>query len=255
MTTPGRFVWYDLMTTDLEGAKSFYAALLGWTYNDFEMGEAGPYPMIRTGDRDIGGMVAVEAAPGAASRWIAYVTVENVDAAASRAAAAGGAVRIPPSPIPNVGRFAELADPQGAVISAFVSSNPPMPDPAGPPPAGIVCWNELLTSDPAGAVAFYQSVFGWGHGTMDMGPAGVYHLFKRDGKDIAGMMQMPPEAAAPPLWMPYFLVADVDASFATALPLGAMPFVKPTDIPEVGRFAVLGDPTGASFALFKDVKA
>ena len=252
MTTPGRFVWYDLMTTDLEGAKSFYAALLGWTYNDFDMGEMGPYPMIRTGGLDIGGMVAVEAAPGPTSRWVAYVTVDDVDAAAVRAAAAGGTVRIPPTPIPNVGRFAELADPQGAVVSAFVSSNPPTPEPEGRVPNGAVCWNELLTTDPPGAVAFYQVVFGWGHGTMDMGPAGAYHLFKRDGKDVAGMMQMPPDAAAPPLWMPYFLVADVDGSFAKALSLGAMPFVKPADIPEVGRFAVLGDPTGASFALFKD---
>jgi predicted enzyme related to lactoylglutathione lyase len=255
MTAPGRFVWHDLMTTDLERSKSFYSGLLGFSYNDLDLGEMGTYPMIRTGDRDIGGMVAVEAAPGATSRWVAYVTVDDVDAAAARAAAAGGAVRIPPTPIPNVGRFAELADPQGAVISAFVSTNPDMPEPGGPPPLGIVCWNELLTTDPAAAVAFYQTVFGWGHGTMDMGPAGVYHLFKREDKDVAGMMQMPPDAAAPPLWMPYFLVADVDASFASALSLGAMPFVKPADIPEVGRFAVLGDPTGASFALFKDAKA
>ena len=252
MTTPGRFVWYDLMTTDLERSKAFYAGLLGWQYNDFDMGEMGPYPMIRTGDLDIGGMVALDPTKAPTSRWIAYVTVDDIDRAVERATAAGGTVRIPPTPIPNVGHFGELADPQGAVISAYVSSGAPTPETQGPPTLGSVCWNELLTTDPSGAVPFYSSVFDWGHGTMDMGGAGVYHLFKRDDKDVAGMMQMPPGAEAKPLWLPYFLVADVDASFATARSLGAMAFVQPRDIPQVGRFAVLGDPTGASFALFKD---
>jgi hypothetical protein len=254
MTAPGRFVWHDLMTTDLERSKSFYSGLLGFSYNELDLGGPQPYLVIRAGDRDIGGVNLVDPASGAGSCWIAHVTVDDIHAAAARATAQGGTVRIPPTPIPGIGHYCELADPQGAVISTYVSAKPDVPDPVGAPPVGIVCWNELLTTDPAGAVAFYQSVFGWGHGTMDMGPAGVYHLFKREDKDIAGMMQMPPDAAAPPLWMPYFLVANVDASFAKALSLGAMPFVKPADIPEVGRFAVLGDPTGASFALFKDAK-
>lgn len=254
MTTPGRFVWHDLMSTDVERAKAFYAGLLGWQYKVVDMGAMGPYPIILAGGREIGGMVTFDPAHGAPSHWIAYVTVDDIDAAMGRVTAGGGTVCVPPTAIPETGRFAVVTDPAGAAISPFVYAAP-RPDKPDDPAVGIVCWNELLTTDPAGAVPFYQSVFGWGHGTLEMGPAGVYHLFKRDDKDHAGMMQMPPEAAAPPMWLPYFLVADVDASFATALSTGAMAHVPPRDIPEVGRFAVLGDPTGASFALFKDLKA
>ena len=253
MASPGRFVWHDLMTTDVERAKSFYAALLGWRYEIADMGEMGEYPMIYAGECGLGGIVALDAAAGAPSHWIAYVTVEDVGAAAKRGEAAGGATCVPPTPIPNVGRFAVLTDPVGGAISPFVSGQGDQPEDSGPPPAGTVCWNELLTTDAARALPFYRAVFGWGHGTMDLGPAGTYHLLKRDGKDVAGVLELPAGALPRPIWVPYFVVADVDADFARATEMAASVRIPPQDIPGVGRFAMLADPTGAVFSLFRGI--
>ena len=251
MGTPGRFVWHDLMTTDIERAQAFYTELLGWRIEVMDMGEMGPYPMIYAGERGLGGMMAMPADAGAPSHWIAYVTADDVGAAAARGDASGGATCVPPTPIPNVGTFAVLTDPTGAAVSPFVSVHPDQPEDAGLPPAGTVCWNELLTTDAGAALPFYTAVFGWGHGTMDMGPAGTYHLFKRDGKDVAGMMELPAAALPRSLWVPYFAVADVDAEYARATAMGASTHVPPQSIPGVGRFAMLADPTGAVFSLFR----
>jgi hypothetical protein len=251
MGKPGRFVWHDLMTTDLERAQAFYTALFGWRIEVMDMGEMGPYSMIHAGERGLGGMMAMPPDAGAPSHWIAYVTVDDVGAAVARAEGAGGSTCMPPTPVPNVGTFAVLTDPAGAAISPFVPTSGDQPEEAGPPPAGTVCWNELLTTDAAAALRFYPAVFGWGHGTMDMGPAGTYHLFKRDGKDIAGMMELPAAELPRSLWVPYFAVADVDAEYARATAMGASTHVPPQSIPGVGRFAMLADPTGAVFSLFR----
>ena len=253
MGTPGRFVWHDLMTTDIERAQAFYTELFGWRIEVMDMGEMGPYPMIYAGEGGIGGMIAMPADAGAPSHWIAYVTADDVGEAAARGDASGGATCVPPTPVPNVGTFAVVTDPTGAAVSPFVSVHPDQPEEAGPPPAGTVCWNELLTTDAGRALPFYRSVFGWGHGTIDMGPAGTYHLLKRDGKDVAGMMELPPGAVPRPLWVPYFAVADVDAGFASATAMGAREHFAPQDIPGVGRYAMLADPTGAVFSLFRGI--
>jgi len=251
MGTPGRFVWHDLMTTDVERAKSFYAALLGWRYEIADMGEMGEYPMIHSGERGLGGIVALDAGAGVPSHWIAYVTVDDVDAAAGRGEAKGGTTCVPPTPIPNVGRFAVLADPTGAVVSPFVSASGQQPEDEGPPPAGTVCWNELLTTDAERSLPFYRAVFEWSHRTMDLGQAGTYHLFGRDGKDVAGMLELAAGALPRSLWVPYFVVADVDGDFARATGMGARVHIPPQDVPGVGRFAMLADPTGAVFSLFR----
>jgi len=120
----------------------------------------------------------------------------------------------------------------------------------GPTAVGTVAWNESLTTGPEGAHPFYQAVFGWSYDIMDLGSAGPYHVFKRAGAGVAGMLQVPPGAISRPQWVPYFAVADVNATFARALSLGAEPHVQPQDVSGVGRFATVGDQTGASFGLF-----
>jgi len=250
MATPGRFVWHDLMTTDVERAKGFYAELFAWRFADKDMGEMGSYTTIHVGERGIGGVVALDGVP---SHWISYVTVDDIDTAMGRVTAAGGRVCVPPTGIPDAGRFAVVEDPGGAVVSPFVFAGDAAPEDTSSPQAGTVCWNELLTTGPEVARPFYQGVFGWGHGAMDMGKAGSYHLFKRDGKDVAGMLALPAGAVSRPRWLPYFLTADVDATYARAVDVGAITdrHVAPQDVPGVGRFATLGDPTGAAFGLFQ----
>ena len=247
---PGRFVWHDLMTTDPARAVDFYGKLFGWTTTEMDMGPAGKYTMLHNGGEGVGGVVPLEPGGEHKPHWVCYVTVPNVDAAVERAGALGGSAVVPPMDIPEVGRFAVIADPAGAYISPFTA----LPGQESPPatyPVGQFCWYELLAPDPEGAARFYKEIFGWTHRTEDMGPYGSYYLLSRGDKDLAGMMQMPADATGPSQWLPYVRVADVDASAARVTELGGTLYVQPKDIPNVGRFAVCADPTGAAIALYK----
>jgi predicted enzyme related to lactoylglutathione lyase len=119
-----------------------------------------------------------------------------------------------------------------------------------PPAVGTFCWNELMTTDVEKAKTFYTKLFGWTTREMDMGPSGKYTIFINQGKDIGGCMKNPPEAGGvPPHWLSYVAVSDVDASAGEVVALGGTLIVPPTDIPHVGRFAIINDPTGAAIAV------
>jgi len=249
MASQGKFVWHDLMTTDRDKSVAFYTQLFGWTVTEIEMG-GWKYSMIKNRGQDIGGIVPEKNLPR--SHWMGYLSVDNVDAACDRMLSLGGKVGVPPTDIPNVGRFAVVTDPQGAWFSPFKpkAGQPEVPEPTGPAAPGSFTWDELLTSDPEAAAKFYQAVLGWTLAAFDM-PQGKYWIFKRGDKDAAGMMKSPSEAQHPPFWLPYVAAADVDATAAKAKQLGAQLFVEPRDIPGVGRMAVLGDPVGATIALWR----
>ena len=154
-----------------------------------------------------------------------------------------------PEDIPEVGRFALISDPQGAVVSAFA----PSPQGGGGLGEGVFVWDELHTSDPAAAKSFYGEVIGWTARDEDMGGM-TYTIFQnRAGTDVAGCMQLMEGMQAPPHWLVYIGTDDVDATTARAKELGATVFVEPADIPNVGRFSVLQDPAGAAFGLFKGI--
>jgi len=248
----GRFVWHDLMTTDPDASLAFYTQLFGWTTKQMDMGPAGMYTMWNAGGRDIGGMVPMDASAGHPPHWIAYATVPSVDAAVQRATALGGTSPFPGTDIPNVGRFAVIADPTGAHISPFTAlPGQEAPEQSGPPAPGTFCWDELLTADPEVAGAFYKDIFGWTVETMPMGDYGTYYLFKRGDVPVGGMMKMPDDAASPPNWLSYVAVTSADETARRVVELGGNIYVQPTDIPNVGRFAVAADPTGTTFAFLQ----
>ena len=116
---------------------------------------------------------------------------------------------------------------------------------------GALCWNELQSRDVEGSKSFYGDAFGWEAVTHSDGPM-PYTEFQVGGQSIAGMMDMPPgvPAEVPTFWMMYFAVDDADATVAKAQQLGAQVLMPAMDIP-VGRFAVLADPQGATFAVIK----
>ncbi len=118
------------------------------------------------------------------------------------------------------------------------------------PATGTFCWNELMTPDVDAAKSFYSQLFGWESKETDMGPQGTYTIYSAAGKDCAGMMKTPNEHV-PPTWLSYVTVEDVDASTSKAEGLGATVCVKPTDIPGMGRFSVIIDPTKAALGLFQ----
>jgi predicted enzyme related to lactoylglutathione lyase len=246
----GRFVWYELVATDKEAAKKFYAALLGWQWQDEDMGDLGVYPMAHTGETFHCGIISSQ--EGMPPRWVAYVSVPDVDEACALAEELGGAVMVPGTDIPNVGRFAALQDPGGAVIMPFQGNSASPAGEPDPAPAGSFCWHELLTPDPAGCVDFYCEIFGWTVEASEMPEMGTYWVFRRGDKMEGGMMSMPPEAGAPPHWLPYVAVDDVEASAAKVVELGGKVYCEPTVIPDMGRFAVACDDQGAVFALFQN---
>jgi uncharacterized protein len=246
---PGRFVWHDLMTTDKAAAVRFYTELFGWTTRDMNMGGGDPYTMIRAGERDIGGIVSLDKQHGVPSHILGYCSVPDVDVAARRAGELGGKVSVPATDIPGVGRFAIIEDPEGAHISPFKSSDE-TPEPAGPPKAGEFCWDELVCNDPAKLLGFYKEIFGWSTKSMDMGPMGTYYVLERGDKQAGGVIKKPMKEA-PTAWLHYVAVDSVDASTKKAEGLGAKVILPATDIPNIGRFSILADPQGATFALFK----
>lgn len=244
----GRFVWFDLMTTDVAAASKFYGSLLGWKTEEFDMGPAGKYQMIKAGTQGVGGFMQLDKKQPVPSHWIAYMSTDDVDKTTARAKELGAKVHMPPTDIPNVGRFSVVADAQGAVFSPFKSSQPDMPEPEIPA-VGTFCWSEAMTTDPAAAAKFYSDLFGYTVEEKDMGPMGTYRLLNRGARQTAGVMKKP-DASPVSMWLHYIAVADVDASTRNAKEIGAQVHMPPMDIPGIGRFSVLGDPTGATIALF-----
>lgn len=242
-----RFVWHDLMTPDVDTAVDFYCELLGWTVREVDRGQAGTYRMIVAGGADRGSFVPLEPGSSIAPHWIGYIGVRDVDAVAARVGEAGGDVPIPPADVPGVGRFAVIQDPAGAPV-ALISGVNPHREPAGTPPLGTFCWDELLTPDAEAVAGFYTTVFGWQHASEEMGEGWTYHLFKDGDDEVAGMIQMPSDAEGPPSWLPYLAVADADATARRVEELGGKIFVAPRTIPGVGRMTVTADPTGAMVA-------
>lgn len=244
----GKFVWFEHISNDPDAAGKFYAELLGWKSEGFPMGGQ-TYHMIQNGAEGIGGMRTAPA--GAPSHWMAYLSVPDVDASAASAQKAGAKVLMPPTDFPPVGRGAALADPQGAVFSIWHGAEGDRAD-VKPIAIGDWYWNELMTSDADAALKFYQGVFGYSQDSMDMGPMGTYYILNKDGVRRGGLMKSP-DPKAPTSWTPYVRVADCDAAAAKAKQLGATIYTPPTDIPNVGRFAIFADPTGAALGIIRGI--
>jgi len=243
----GKFVWFELMTNDVEKAKAFYSELFGWKIEGVDMGGF-TYHMAKNGENGVGGLMALQEKDKMPSSWMAYLSVPDVDAFAKKVTAAGGNVVVAPQDIHKVGRFAVVVDPQGAAFSLFKSAESDGADRTLG--SGDFIWNELWTSDPKAAVKFYTETFGYSVSEMDMGPMGTYYLLKTGETNRGGLMKSP-VPGVPPNWLPYIGVSDADATVDRAKRMGANVTAQPSDIPNVGRFAILTDPTGASIAVLQ----
>ena len=244
----GQFVWYELMTTDITAAATFYSGVIGYSAADAGM-PGMTYTILSIEGRPVSGLMPVAAAaPGAKPGWMGYVGVDDVDATAAEATGLGGVVCREPTDIPGVGRFAVLADPQGAPFIVFNSSSiaPERPAPNTP---GFAGWHELQASDWQSAFDFYAGLFGWSKAdAVDMGPMGLYQLFSAGHEPIGGMMtRIDPKA--PPSWRYYFNTDDVDAAAQRIADFGGEVVSGPHQVPG-GRWILHGlDPQRVSFAL------
>lgn len=244
---PGKFVWHDLLTDDPQGAQRFYAGVLGWTFEQTVHPRGGDYTLILRDGHYVGGMVRVEDPAGADySRWLPYLSVADVDAAARYAESAGGTVEVGPLEIGNIGRAAAIRDPQGAVLG-LLRSRIGDPDDSVAPSAGHIVWNELLAADDAAAAGFYESLCGAQAARVSR-RGGEYTLLRAQGRERAGIMQRP-DPRVTPLWLTHFAVADVAEAARRAESLGGKVLLAPTAELRDGKLAVVTDPGGAILAL------
>ncbi len=175
--------------------------------------------------------------------------MNDVDAYVARVKAAGGAVRRSAADIPGVGRFAVVADPQGAVFILFKGTSDQAPAPAAAGTPGHVGWHELYAGNLDAAWAFYSGLFGWTKAdAMDMGPMGIYQIFATGGAPVGGMMTKPPEIPVP-CWGYYFNVDAADAAVARVKAGGGTVANGPVEVPGGSWIVQCIDPQGAFFAM------
>ncbi len=247
MSNLGRFVWYELESNETDAEARFYTELIGWTLQEFPMGDF-TYTMIANQGAPIGGFGSLPE-PTEPARWVSWVYVDDLEDATRRARALGAEQQIDPTEIPP-GRFAVILDPQGARITLFQQNDAPAPKPEGPPAHGSFAWTELVTPEPAKAAEFYTKLLGYRVAEApSLSPDEPYRLLHVGEAPEAGILKEPSPWQGPPMWVPYIAVDDVDATNARVAELGGHHFTPPADVPEVGRFAMIGGPTGAPIAI------
>jgi predicted enzyme related to lactoylglutathione lyase len=243
----GRFVWFELLTKDIDRATSFYPETLPWRIEPTKM-QAGPdYWMIQAGEAGVGGVMAPQG--DVPTAWVSYVSVADVDASAKKVVAAGGATHRDAFDAPGVGRMQPVSDAQGGMFCLFKGETGDPPRVEGP---GSLHWNELWTQDPEASLAFYEKALGYTHEEMTM-PNGKYYIFKDGDQMRAGMLQAP-SSDIPTMWLQYITVDDCDETLARAKKNGATVIAEPMDA-EPGRFAILRDPLGGMIGVIKPASA
>jgi len=257
--TTGRFCWHELMTTDPAGALTFYGKLAGWT------AEAMPgdptYQVLKArGKVRVGGVMELPQQArqmGSPSHWVPYIEVADVDDVVRKATAMGGRTYVSPNDIPKMGRFAVLADNQGATFAVYKSVDGISPDTE--PGLGEFSWHEMVAGNLDAAWNFYHALFGWEkREAMDMGPElGVYQVYRNAGgtRDLGGMYTKPKDVPAPPHWLCYITVPSAVKSGEYTTQNGGKVVMGPMEVPGGGQIVGGMDPQGAGFATFEPPKA
>jgi predicted enzyme related to lactoylglutathione lyase len=246
----GRFVWYELTTTDMQAANAFYAAVVGWGTRDASM-PGMPYTVFTAAEASVCGMMELPKDArkmGERPMWIGYVCVDDVDAIADRIGRLGGAVHVPPQDVLHVSRFSVVSDPQMATFALFKWQSPDQEQPVSPLTQGRIGWHELLAADCEKAWAFYSELFGWQKAKANISSVGTYQQFSAGGQTIGGMMTKPPTVPVS-CWLYYFNVGDIDAAVKRVKVGGGQVLSGPTQVPDGNWIAQCADPQGAIFAL------
>jgi hypothetical protein len=245
----GKVVWNDLITEDVDGARAFYGALFGWTFETSSRGGR-EYVLARSDDMYVAGLVPVDPPADGSnySRWLPYVSVEDVDGAVSRAVSGGGTVAVEPRKV-ALGRVAAIIDPEGAVIGLARSDIGDPDDRTTTAAPGRIVWTELLSDDSEAAATFYGAVVGYDVKTVAR-RGGTYTMLASRGVNRAGILQNPAEDWDP-LWLTYIGVDDPAAAAAKVESLGGEVLLDASPEVREGSLAVVSDPSGAVLVLQK----
>ena len=246
---PRYFAWYELITTDVAGASTFYRDVVGWGTQEASTPKL-PYILFMTGADPAAGLMELPEEGlrmGARPRWMGYVAVENVHASVDRIKRLGGSVYVPPTDT-NIGQISVVADPSSANFALIDRLRIRPQDPGEMSKMGRVGWHELLAADLGKEFAFYSKLFGWQK--VDDGPGSLadHHAFSAGGQVIGGVLAK--RAAEPfPFWLFYFNVDDLDAAVERVEAGGGMASRNEEELSSGLSVARCTDPQGALFAL------
>jgi predicted enzyme related to lactoylglutathione lyase len=249
---PGSFCWVELGTTNAKAAKAFYGSLFGWQPNDMPMGPDQFYTMLKLNGKDAAALYELDQnmrAQGIPPHWMLYIAVNSADDAAAKAKSLGASVMKEAFDVFDAGRMAVLRDPAGATFCVWQAKRNTGIQVEGE--MNALCWSELWTTDKPKALDFYIKLFGWTTKASIDSPVD-YSEISSQGRPMGGIMQILKEwGNVPSSWLPYFMVSNCDSSVAKINQLGGATRMPPTDIPKVGRFAVVADPQGAVFQIIQ----
>jgi len=244
----GRFVWYELMTTDVETAKAFYTNVLGWRTREGSMPGL-TYGLFTVENAPIAGLMNLPedaGRKGVPPHWLGYVGVDDVDAAVDRIKQRGGAVHIPPTDVANIRRFSVVSDPQTATLALVKGLKPGQVRPTLElDKTGRVGWHELLATDWQEAFPFYGELFGWRKANAHVGAMGTYQQFSAGGETIGGMFTKPPTLPLP-FWLYYFNTVDIEAAAKRVEVGGGQILYGPVAVPGGAWIVHCMDPRGAA---------
>lgn len=245
----GKVIWHDLITEDMQAAQNFYGELLGWTFEKASVNRGEEYVIARKGDIVVAGLVGIDAPDDDQkySRWLPYLSVDDVDAALARSVDAGASIAVEAQNV-SIGRVAAIIDPQGAVIGLARSSIGDPDDATTAAAPGRPVWNELLADNPAAAGEFYGSLANFQSRTIQR-HGGEYTVLSSDGKDRLGVFQKPTENEYTPTWITAFGVEDPAAAAARVESLGGSIILPVSAELRDGTTAVVTDPSGAILVL------
>ena len=249
VATAHKPIWIDLASQDAEASRKFYAELFGWQIDVNPDPQYGGYGRALLGGQDTAGIGPAQSSDQPTA-WSFYVGTGDAEQTAKAVEAAGGKVIAAPFDVGDQGRMAVFQDPVGAFISVWQPTG--MGGFTAQGDKSTFAWAELNARGRDDALAFYQSVFGWGIRRSEIPDSPDYVEFLVDGESVAGATELDAQGqgGTPNYWLVYFGVDDVDVAFVKATNLGAAEIVAPLDFPG-GRFAIVSDPQGAVFGLLK----
>jgi uncharacterized protein len=248
MMSHALFAWYDLLTTDMAAARSFYESVLGWTARDVATSRFA-YSVFNAGDAPVCGFMELPEEGkkiGAMPRWVGYVAVDDLDSTVERLRRLGGEVYVPPTNT-DTGRIAFVADPQGATLALAQGLKHDL-RPSEAEQLGRVGWHELLAGEWKAAFAFYHELFGWQRTPPEVGSVESYQLLSAGDRTIGGMFNKLPIAPMP-FWLYYFNVPDIAVATDRVIVGGGRIVHGSNQLPDGGWIAWCVDPQGAMFAL------
>jgi uncharacterized protein len=245
---PGRFAWYELLTTDVAAAGAFYGNVVGWGLKDASTPRLA-YTMLAAGHTPVGGLMDLPEEGrrlGATPRWVGYVAVDDVDARAAQIRRLGGSILVPPTDS-NIGRISVVADPQKATFALVTGLTYGQRHSSGLDEPGRVGWHELLAEDRNTIFDFYGELFGW-QKAPETDPADLYQLFSAARQTSGGMLTKHPSVSQP-FWLHYFNVDDIGAAANRVNAGGGRILQGPIELLAGCWIVQCADPQGALFAL------